>query len=299
MSLPLPVLPNFDYIRADSLQQATELLMDSAKGARPLLGGTDVFVQMRDGGLKTTLLVDLKHLPGLDAIEFSAERGLRIGAAATMNAIARHPAVREKYPLLAEAVNSVASYQLRNRATLGGNLCNASPAADTAPAMLVFEASLIAHGEKGERAIPVADFFKGPGENALRKGEFLIRIEIPVPPVGSKGRYLKLGRNTEGDLAIVGAAVMGYPDPSTSSGYGFRVALASVAPTPIRVPAAEKILADSPISDDIIDQAAQAALAACKPIDDVRASARYRREMVGVFTRRGVQAVWAALREEG
>jgi carbon-monoxide dehydrogenase medium subunit len=205
----------------------------------------------------------------------------------------------KNYSLLAEAAHTVASYQLRNRATVGGNLCNASPAADTAPAVLVLEASLIAQGEAGERSIPASAFFLGPGENALQKGEFLTRIEIPIPPTGWKGRYLKLGRNKEGDLAIAGVAVMGYPDPSTQSNYGFRIALASVAPTPIRVSQAEEILARNPITNDTIEMASEAAQEACNPIDDVRASARYRREMVRVLTRRGLQTIWAILQEEG
>jgi CO/xanthine dehydrogenase FAD-binding subunit len=299
MSIPLPGLPSFDYIRADSPEQVTELLLNHSNEARLLMGGTDIFVQMRDGVVEPKLLVDVKHLPGMTDIEFNADSGLNIGAAANMNTVARHPAVMENYPLLVEAANAVASYQLRNRATIGGNLCNASPAADTAPAILALEASLIVQGEKGERSIPATAFFQGPGENALRKGEFLTRIEIPIPPVGWKGRYLKLGRNKEGDLAIVGVAVMGFPDPSAQSNYGFRIALASVAPTPIRVPQAEQILAGSSITDDTIKEAAEAALEAGDPIDDVRATARYRREMVRVFTRRGIQAVWAMLREEG
>lgn len=299
MGLPLPGLPSFDYIRAESLEQASQLLLDPENNARPLLGGTDIFVQMRDGALKPNLLVDLKQVPGLSAIEFSKKKGLQIGAAANMNAIAGNSEVMEHFPLMVEAANSVASYQLRTRATLGGNLCNASPAADMAPAILVLEADLIVYGKKGERAIPATEFFKGPGESALRKGEFLTRIDIPIPPKGWNGRYLKLGRNAEGDLAIVGAAVMGYPDSTAPSKLSFRIALASVAPTPMRVSTAEKILAQNQISGETIEKAAEAAFEACNPIDDVRATGRYRREMVRVFTRRGLESVWARLQEEG
>lgn len=299
MGLPLPGLPSFDYIRPESLERASQLLLDSKNNVRPLLGGTDILVQMRDGAIKADLLVDLKQLPGMCDIAFNKKQGLKIGAGVSMNAIAGDPAVSEHFPLLVESANSVASYQLRNRATLGGNLCNASPAADMAPAILVLEANLVAFGKKGERIVPADNFFQGPGENALSKGEFLTRIEIPAPPAGWKGRYLKLGRNTEGDLAIVGAAVMGYPDPSVPSGLVFRIALASVAPTPIRISPAEEILSGNPITDEVIEEAAQAAYAACDPIDDVRAAAVYRREMVRVFTRRGIQAVWAMLLEEG
>jgi CO/xanthine dehydrogenase FAD-binding subunit len=299
MSLPFPGLPSFDYVRADSPEQVTELLLDRSNEAHLLMGGTDIFVQMRGGVLEPKILVDVKYLPGLTTIEFDADVGLSIGAATSMNTVARHPAVMGFYPLLAEAAETVASYQLRNRATIGGNLCNASPAADTAPAVIVLEADLIVQGEAGERSIPAAAFFLGPGENALQKGEFLTRIEFPLPPTGWKGRYLKLGRNSEGDLAIAGVAVMGYPDDSAPSGYRFRIALASVAPTPIRIPQAEEVLARRPLENETIDLAAEATQKACNPIDDVRASARYRREMVKVLTRRGVQAVWAMFQEEG
>jgi carbon-monoxide dehydrogenase medium subunit len=164
---------------------------------------------------------------------------------------------------------------------------------------MVLEADLIVFGKKGERAIPATEFFQGPGESALRKGELLTRIEIPLPPKGWKGRYLKLGRNTEGDLAVVGAAVMGYPDSSSPSNYSFRIALASVAPTPMRVPTAEELLAQSETTEETINKAAEAAFVACNPIDDVRATGHYRREMVRVFTQRGLQSVWALLQEEG
>jgi carbon-monoxide dehydrogenase medium subunit len=192
----------------------------------------------------------------------------------------------------------VGSYQLRSRATMGGNLCNASPAADTAPAALVLEAVLVAQGPEGERRIPSREFFKGPGENALGKGELLLAVEIPPPPKGAAGRYLKLGRNAAGDLAIVGVAVLGYPASDSVSGFRFRMALSSVAPTPIRVPEAEKLLAGRAINDEAIDAAASAARTAAHPIDDVRASANYRSAMVEVLARRALNDVWSALRRE-
>jgi carbon-monoxide dehydrogenase medium subunit len=262
------------------------------------MGGTDLFVRMRNGDLAPDVLVDIKNLPGMDTIVFSKKDGLTVGAAVTMNALARNPDVLNYYPLLVEATESVASYQLRNRATVGGNLCNASPAADTAPAALVLEAELTAMGSKGERTIPAMEFFKGPGVNALEAGEFLSRINYCNPPKGWKGRYLKIGRNAGGDLAIVGVAVMGYPDKDAPSDFRFRIALASVAPTPIRVQEAEEILAQNPITETVIGMAAEAAQEAATPIDDVRASARYRNAMVKELTRRGLADVWSSLKKE-
>ena len=260
-------------------------------------GGTDVFVRMRDGLIAPQILIDVKHLPGLRDIKFTRRNGLVVGAAVDMNSLARHPAVVEHYPLLAEALHSVASYQLRTRATMGGNLCNASPAADTAPAALVLEANMVLQGRRGEHPIPVAKFFLGPGRTALKPGEFLLRIEIPPAPKGAVGKYIKLGRNAMGDLSIVGVAVLGYPDKKSKSGYGFRIALASVAPTPIRVPNAETILADSPLTSDVIEAAAVAAMDTASPIDDIRASAVYRKAMVKNLTRRAIQSVVDVMRK--
>ncbi len=298
MNLPLPELPQFDYIEAESAERAIDLLQEKGAAARILMGGTDLFVQMRNGNLAPDILIDIKKLPGMDTISFAKTTGLTVGAAVTMNALARNPDVLTHYSLLAEAAESVASYQLRNRATVGGNLCNASPAADTAPAAFVLEAELTAMGPKGERTIPAMEFFKGPGVNALEAGEFLARINYYNPPKGWKGRYLKIGRNAGGDLAIVGVAVMGHPDKDAPSGFRFRIALASVAPTPIRVHEAEEILAQSPITEAVIEMAAEAAEEAATPIDDVRASARYRNAMVKELTRRGLTEVWSLLEKE-
>lgn len=298
LAMPSPGLPRFDYIRANDRAEVTALLLKHGSDARLLMGGTDIFVQMRDGVLAPPIVIDVKHLPGMTTLSFDPVTGLRIGAAVNMNALAAHPDVAAHYPLLVEATSTVASYQLRTRATMGGNLCNASPAADTAPAALVLEAQCVVWGSRGERVIPASSFFLGVRKTALQPGEFLTRTDIPVLPQGSVGRYLKLGRNAGGDLAIVGVAVFGYPDASAPSGYRFRVALASVAPTPIRVPEAEAILAEHPITDDTLAQAAQAAARAAKPIDDLRGSARYRKAMSRNLTRRAIDDVWAALEKE-
>jgi len=296
MKVVSPGLPDFDYVRAETIEQVSELLTND-KNSLPLMGGTDVFVQMRDGTISPGLLVDVKHLPGMNSIAADRSGSLRIGAAVNLNTLAANKKVVKSFPLLAEAAHAVGSYQLRSRATMGGNLCNASPAADTAPAALVLEGVLVALGPSGERRIHVQDFFLGPGQNALQKREILKCIEFPQAPMGAVGRYMKLGRNTAGDLAIVGVAVLGHADEGSQSGFRFRMALSSVAPTPIRVPEAEQILTRGAISDEMIGEAAQAARRAAKPIDDVRASASYRLEMVEVYARRALHAVWTTLRD--
>jgi len=295
--LARPGLPSFDYVRPGTIDEALRLLENHGPSALPLMGGTDLFVRLRDGFMQPKIVLDVKSLPSMRTILHDAGAGLTIGAAVTMNEVANHPVVGLSYPPLAEAAHSVASYQLRNRATLGGNLCNGSPAADTAPAALVLDGSVILHGLAGEREVPVAEFFLGPGRTAIQPGELMTAIRLPVPPSGSRGRYLKLGRNKAGDLAIAGVAILGFPDESTSSGYRFRIALASVAPVPLRVAAAEEPLASLPPGDEAFTVVAEKAMQACSPRDDVRASARYRRAMVRNLALRGLRDVWKQLQE--
>ncbi len=298
MNLPSPTLPEFDYQRVETIEDALEALKAGNGSARPLLGGTDLFVQLRAGHRADRHLIDLKFLPGItDCVELNGD-SVRIGAGMTMNAIAVHPLIIKHYPILVEAALTVASYQLRNRATIGGNLCNASPAADTAPACLVLDARMQVVGLGGEQQVPLEVFFQGPGETALKDAEILAGIDLPTPPKGTVGRYLKLGRNSQGDLAIVGVAALVYPDSSSPSGYSFRIALGSVAPTPIRVREAESILMEKEVDEKRIAEAAMAAQSVAKPIDDVRASARYRSEMVRTLTQRALIDIWARVQKE-
>ena len=292
-----PGLPSFDYVRATTLDEVPRLLEEHGEAARLLMGGTDLFVRMRDGFVRPRIVVDVKHLPGMQNISYDEHTGLTIGAATTMNEVARHPDVRAHYPLLAEAANSVASYQLRNRATLGGNLCNGSPAADTAPAVLTLEGRIVLYGPAGEREVPANEFFLGPGQTAMQAGELMTAVRFPPPPAGSAGRYLKLGRNKAGDLAIASVAVLGFPD-GTASGYRFRIGLASVAPVPLRALEAEEVLTANPLGDETFTLAAEKAMQAASPIDDVRASAAYRRAMVRTLTLRGLRAVWERLERQ-
>jgi CO/xanthine dehydrogenase FAD-binding subunit len=262
--------------------------------ARPVMGGTDLFAQMRDGLHRPQILVDVKHLSGMRSVTFDASHGLVVGAAVTMNEIAQHQAVRAYYPLLAEAASTVASHQVRNRATLGGNLCNASPCADTSPAVLVQEAQLVLYGAGGERVVPASQFFLGPGLTAIQPGEFLTTVCLPPLPVEVGARYLKLGRCKAGDLALVGVAVLGFP-AEVPSGFRFRIGLGSVAPVPLRALAAEAILLAQPPSEGAFAAAAQEAAQAASPITDVRGSAAYQKAMVKTLTLRALRDVWDQL----
>jgi carbon-monoxide dehydrogenase medium subunit len=251
---------------------------------------------MRDGIWKDKYLVDVKPLKETQAFSFHPERGLLIGAAVSMNRVISHPDIQRTYPTLVEAAHTVASYQLRSRATVIGNICNASPAGDTIGACLVYQGVVHIHGIDGLREEPLTGFFKGPGKSTLKPGDIVTAIFLPPPPSKHAGRYLKVNRNLVGDLAIVGVTGLGFPDPSAKSGYRFRIVLSSVAPIPQIPLTAETILADHPITDETIAQAAQAAMDACVPIDDVRGTARYRKYMVRNMTRQAVSDVWNRIR---
>jgi len=287
-----PGLPEFDYVKPGSLAEASQFLAEHAGQARPFLGGTDVFVRMRDGFWPSDYLVDVKHLDGTDELRFDPVKGLTVGAGVNMNRVIASPVVAEHYPLLVEACRTVASYQLRSRATIAGNICNASPAGDTIGACLVLDGYLTVHGVNGFRNEPLETFFLGPGKTTLKVGDIVTSVVLPLPPVGSAGKYIKLGRNAVGDLAIVGVSAFGYPDSSKPSGYCFCISLASVAPVPLRAKEAETILANKPIDEATIAEAALAAMEACNPIDDVRGSARYRKLMVRNLTRMAVSQVY-------
>ncbi len=310
--LARPGLPSFKYVRADTLDEVVRLLEEHGEAARPLMGGTDLFPKMRDGVFRPDLLVDLKHLPGMGDIVYDKQDGLTIGAAVTMNQIASHPEIQARYSLLAEAADAVGSYQVRNRATIGGNLCNASPCADTALASLVLDGRVVLYGhdpslDSGhavEREMPVAAFFLGPGETALQPAEFVKAVRLPPPPDAAVGRHLKLSRNRLGDLSLVSVDVLGFPTYAASGnggtnrkeGYAFRIGLGSVAPTVVRATQAEALLAERPPGEETFALAAEEAAQATATIDDVRASAAYRRAMVHNLTLRGLRDVWGRLR---
>jgi carbon-monoxide dehydrogenase medium subunit len=293
--LPRPGLPGFDYLRAGTYDEVVALLQRHGPQARLMMGGTDLFVQMRHRAAHPQVVVDVKHLPGMRDIAYDHTVGLTVGAAATMNQVAGQPQVQTHYPLLAEAAGSVASYGIRNRATIGGNLCNASPCADTTAAILALEGRVVLQGPGGPRDLPAEEFFVGPGKTALQPAEFLTAIRLPTPPPDSVGTYIKLGRSKAGDLALVAVAILGFPDPSAASGYRFRIALASVGPTVFRAVEAEGLLATEAPAKVSFALAAQKAMEAAHPISDVRGTAAYQRAMVRNLTLRGLQQIWTEL----
>ena len=278
------LLPRFEYRAAKSVREATSLWSE-VPGSRYFAGGTDLLPQMRVRR-KVPRVVDIKRIPELCAIRETADGGIAIGAAVPMAQVAMHSAVASRYPVLVACIEEVGAWPLRNRATVAGTICNASPAADTAVALLVLEAAVAIEGPGGARALPLSDFFRGPGQPALAAGEMVTEVILPKATAGYQGRYLRLSRRKGMDLATVGVLV------AKADGKGrYRVALAAVAPTPLRVSLAEQLLDGDGLTSSAIQKAAQIACVSCSPITDVRGTADYRREMVGVLTARGLAAL--------
>ncbi|MCA9952302.1 MAG: xanthine dehydrogenase family protein subunit M [Anaerolineales bacterium] len=296
---PTPGLSQFDYVKPGSLQEASRFLAEHAGEARPFLGGTDTFVRLRDGVWRDKYLVDVKGFAGMNMISFDPDEGLIIGAAVNMNRVIADTAVNTHYPVLAQASRTVASHQLRSRATIVGNICNASPAGDTIGACIVLGGRLQVHGVDGEREEPLAGFFLGPGKSVLNPGDVVTAVKFPTPPAKYAARYIKLGRNAVGDLAIVGVTALCYKNGSTPSGYRVLLALTSVAPIPFVPVAAEAVLAQNLINSETIAWAAEAAMNSCDPISDTRGSARYRKLMVRNLVKQAVTAVWEEVQNRG
>ncbi len=275
------MIPKFDYHAPTTIDEAVELL-NTLEDARVFAGGTDLFVLMRDRLVRPKNLIDLKQISELQQISFDERNGLRIGAAVTFAEILRSEVVKDRFRVLWDAASVLADPVLRNRATIGGNICNASPAADSAPALLVLDAVVEVAGER-PREIPIGEFFTGVKRTALKPGEFVRAVRIPTPPPGSKGRYYKWGRTRGEDLAIVGVAIQ------VNGEKDVRVALSSVYKTPIRIGAVEKIFKEGGPVEEKIKRAVEAVRSNISPITDVRGSKEYRVHMAGVLTERGLR----------
>lgn len=258
------------------------MLAEHGREAKLLAGGTDLLVLMRDRLVRPKYVIDIKGIEELHRFSWDEENGLTIGAAVTLNELIASPVVKKRFPVLWKGASVLADPIIRGRATLVGNICNASPAADTAPALLVLNAEVIAVSEKGQRVIQIREFFKGVKRTALQEGEFVKAVRVPTPPDGTKSDYLKWGRTRGEDLAVVGVAAL----VSSSEERLVRVALSSVAPTPLLVPEVEEIFRQSGSLDEKIEKAVSVVRERISPISDVRASREYRLHMAGVLTRR-------------
>jgi carbon-monoxide dehydrogenase medium subunit len=282
-------LQAFDYAAAQSVDEAVSLLARHGDQARVLAGGTDIIVQVREGRRQVAILVDIKGIPEANQLSYDASQGLTIGAAVPCYRIYGREDIAAAYPGLIDAVSLVGGIQIQGRASVGGNLCNASPAADTIPALIVHHAVCTIAGPSGRREIPVEQFCTGPGRTALQLGEFLVSLHLPPPPPNFGAHYLRFIPRNEMDIAVVGVGASVVLNQDQSAFVSARIALGAVAPTPLVAETAGATLAGKPTSDEAIQQAADAAQAAARPIDDMRGTAVYRRHLVGVLTRRALR----------
>ncbi len=286
------MLPDFELIQPESVKEAAAVLSELGGRAYPLAGGTDIFVSMREKGFKAEYLVDLKGIDELRGISLIGDGRLSIGATATLHEVETSRLVKEFCLVLAESVGQIGSMQVRNRGTIGGNLGNASPAADSAQGLLILDAELELESLAGRRTVSIESFFVGPGETAIRPGEILCRILVPRPQQGTCTASLKYGPRRAMDCAVASVAVALTIDLSGICRRA-RIALGSVAPTPIRSRRAEALLEGQELSDPWMKKAAGAALEDSRPITDLRASADYRRHLVEVLVKRAIQIAGA------
>lgn len=277
----------FEFYQPTTLAEASRLLKDNGPGGRFLAGGTDLVIAMKEKGLLPKYIVDLKRVPGLTGIRENNDGTMTIGALTTMYAIETSPVIRKKYPFLAQSAAEVGSIQIRNRATVGGNMANATPSADVAPALIALNAAAKIAGAAGERTLPLEEFFRGPGQNAMSVDEILTEITIPKTSPQLVGEYIKFSPRDMMDLAYIGVAV-GYNLASDKKCTAVRIVLGAVAPTPIRAKNSEALLEDKVLSEELATQVGDEAARESKPISDVRSSADYRRAMVGVMTKRAL-----------
>jgi CO/xanthine dehydrogenase FAD-binding subunit len=279
-------MQEFDFYSPRTLDELCRTLAET--GGRLIAGGTDVIPQMRDGRFSVERLIDLSRL---DELRFVEGRGgaVHVGALTTYAQMLASPLLQSEAPALVEAAASVGSPQTRNRGTLGGNIANASPAGDSLPPLLTLDAEVTLVSVRGKRRVPLVELLLGPGQTAIAPDEVIRHVSFARPPAKSKAAFLKLGNRHGMAVSVVSAAVL------LQLGRGrhvkeVRIALGAVAPTAMRCPQTEAQLKDQPLGDDLIEWAADAASQECSPIDDVRATAAYRRYAVAHLVRRGLWA---------
>ena len=277
----------FDFYQPTTLAEASRLLKDNGPGGRFLAGGTDLVIAMKEKGLLPKYIVDLKRVPGLSGIRENGDGTMTIGALTTMYAIETSPVIKKKYPFLAQSAAEVGSIQIRNRATIGGNMANATPSADVAPSLIALNATAKIASAAGERTVSMEEFFRGPGQNVMSTDEILTEITIPKTGPLMVGEYIKFSPRDMMDLAYIGVAVA-YNFASDKKCSGVRIVLGAVAPTPVRARNAEALLEGQVLSEELAAKVGDEATRESKPISDVRSSADYRRAMVGVMTKRAL-----------
>ena len=290
-------MQDFSYVSAKTVPEAVTLLDENGEKARILAGGTDLIVEIREARRDVDLMIDVKSIPEVNVLDYSADAGLTLGAAVECYKIYAVDAICDAYPGLIDATKIIGGTAIQGRAAVGGNLCNASPAADCIPPLIVLSATCVIAGPNGERELPVGQFCTAPGQTALEKGEMLVSLKIPTPASNSSSFYLRFIPRNEMDIAVVGAGASVTLDDAKQTIVAARISLAAVAPTPLFAEEASALLAGREVSDAAIDEAAQAAQAIARPISDMRGSAEQRTHLVGVLTRRALNGAIQRVRD--
>jgi len=278
----------FEYVAPKSIEEVTSLLAGKNGDARILAGGTDLIAQLREGRRQTKLVIDIKNISELTQVIFDSQNGLRIGAAASCTQICHDRNVATYYPGLVDGIHLIGGVQIQNRASVGGNLCNASPAADSIPALIVHEAICNITGPNGTRTLPVEEFCIAPGQNALQTGEFLTSINVRMPHERFGAHYLRFIPRNEMDIAVVGAGASVVLDADGKRFVSARIALGAVAPTPLFASSAGAFLAGKDLTRANIKEAARMAQAIAKPITDLRGTAEHRKHLCAVLVERAL-----------
>lgn len=287
----------FDYCAPSTLKDAIAQLAEHNGKARPLAGGTDLIDQMRVRRLTPEVLVDVKKIEELNILTFGRD-GLHVGAAVPCYRIYGLPVVSEQFTALADSCRIIGGIQIQSRASLGGNLCNSGPAADSIPSMIALHGQCFIAGPNGIRPVPVESFCTGPGQNVLQRGELLVEIRFPTPPKNSGSHYRRIIPRNEMDIAVVGVGASVELDDSRQTIVSARISLGAVAPTPLLAQAAGDLLSGKRINDDLLAKAAQAAQQIVSPITDMRGTQEYRIHATGVLVRRVLQTAIARARGE-
>ena len=293
-------LPEFEMFFPRSVEETCALLSKHGQHAQVVAGGTDLFVKMKQRRLVPSVLINIKRISGLDQIRYDASEGLHIGPLTTIQAIRESALIAKQFPVLSEAAGVLGTEQVRNLGTLGGNLGNASPSAEFAPPLLILGASVRCLGRRGERVVPLDGFFVGPGKSALEADEVITDIQVPNPAERAQLVYLKHSLRRM-DVAMAAAAVMVLLDGDICR--DVRIALGAVAPTVFRARGAEQALIGKRLNGDsreseLLEEAAQVAVGEARPIDDIRGYASYRRKVVAMLVRHGLEHVIARARTQ-
>ena len=291
-------MQDFEYVAAQSVGEAVSLLAEKGQKARVLAGGTDILVQLRTGRRNIERLVDIKDVPEVYGLSYDPQEGLQLGAAAPCYRIYRDDAVCRAYPGLIDAASMIGGIQIQGRASVGGNLCNAAPSADCVPALIVLGATCVIAGPGGTREVASEEFCTAPGQTILKDGEFLVSLHLPPPKPHSGAHYLRFIPRNEMDIAVAGVGSSVELEKDGKSFMSVRISLASVAPTPIIVEGVCAALSGREISDKAIEDAAEAAMAAARPINDMRGTIQQRRHLVGVLTRRTMRGAIERAKED-